>query len=145
MANAIRTVMPNNKTSFVMRKSNGCVDISCYSNRWEELLGWQAGKGSKFYQKVSIPEWIFNRKNFAAACLKGLIETDGSIYRDRGYWMVNFVTTIPKLADDAMKLFLKTGFRPNLYKLNRSTRTKYTIRLSQDADRLVKLLQLAKN
>src|SRR3989344_1233893 len=35
---ALQEVMPNNKVSVVNKKEN-CVDISCYSNKWENLLG----------------------------------------------------------------------------------------------------------
>ncbi len=34
---SISLMMPNNKVSLVARKDN-CVDISCYSNKWEDLL-----------------------------------------------------------------------------------------------------------
>ena len=35
--------------------------------------------------KICIPEWIYREYNPIVPCLRGLIETDGSIYRDRGY------------------------------------------------------------
>ena len=61
------------------------------SNQLEELLGWDACKGPKYLQNVSVPEWIKTKKEYYTSCLRGLIETDGSIYSDRGYKMVNFV------------------------------------------------------
>lgn len=144
LTQAIQKLLPENKVSLIKRTKR-CVDISCYSNRWEKWLGWEAGKGSKFHQNVSIPSWIFRQKSFAAACLKGLLETDGSIYRDRQYPMINFVTTIPRLANDVVILFRSIGFQPHLYKLIRTTKTKYTIRLSKDTERLVKLIRLSKD
>ena len=106
-------IMPDNKVSIVNRKDN-CVDISCYSNKWEELLGWQVGRGSKYDQKVSVPHWIKSDKKFVIWCLKGLFETDGSLYIDRTYKMVNFATSIPKLASDVMEMISKIGFKANM-------------------------------
>ena len=35
---SLQLLLPNNKTSLVFRKSN-CVDVSCYSNHFEHILG----------------------------------------------------------------------------------------------------------
>jgi len=99
---AIQELMPKNKVSIVRGGKKSYCDISCYSNQWEQLLGWHVGAGSKIKQKIRIPGWIFSKKIYLKRCLKGLFETDGSIYLDRGYLMVNFVTAIPTLASDAM-------------------------------------------
>jgi len=79
---AIQKVMPLNKVSIQPRKGN-CVDISCYSNKWENILGWKVGFGSKYAQNISVPSWIKRNKKYCKACLKGLFETDGSVYEDR--------------------------------------------------------------
>src|SRR3989338_4408887 len=96
----IQHVLPENKVSIVLRKKN-CVDVSCFSNHWEAILGWYVGKGSKFAQKVSVPDWIKTNADYAKWCLKGLIETDGSVYFDRGYPMVMYTSIIPNLTNDA--------------------------------------------
>jgi len=36
--------------------------------------------GNKILNQVGIPEWIFEKKEYIIACLKGLLDTDGSIY-----------------------------------------------------------------
>ena len=96
IADSLDLLFPDNKISFIQRK--GCVDVSVYSNHLEKLLGWKANNGPKYEQKVSVPKWIKNKKVYTTRCLKGLIETDGSIYYDRGYKMVIFTTVIPELA-----------------------------------------------
>ena len=80
------------KVGIVERK--GCADISVYSNRLEKTLGWYAKKGSKFVQKVSVPNWIKENKQYSIHCLRGLLETYGSIYNDRGYKMVGFTLIV---------------------------------------------------
>ena len=50
-------------------------------------------------------------------CLQGLIETDGSIYTDRGYQMVIFSTVIAELAQQVELMMRSLGFRPHVYKV----------------------------
>ena len=141
---SIQTLLPNNKVSIVRRPKN-CVDVSCYSNRWENWLGWKVGNGSKIHQRISVPQWIKKNRIFTIQCPRGLFETDGSIYRDRGYWMINFVTMIPDLASDVLSLVSKIGFKAHFYKTPQNTKLKYTVRVSTDADRFIKTLSLSKD
>lgn len=144
---AIQEILPRNKVS-IIKRARSYVDISCYSNRWEEWLGWRVGKGSKIHQNVSIPVWIKSREDFSSACLRGLLETDGSIYMDRGYKMVNFVTAIPKLAHDVMDIVQALGFIAHLGTVERVAahcQPKYTVRISRDVERFIGKIGLRKN
>ena len=142
---AIQEVMPDNKVSIVHKKEN-CIDISCYSNKWENLLGWKAADGSKFNQKISVPNWIKKDRASSTSCLRGLIETDGSVYRDRKYLTINFVTIIPNLAEDVMRMIVSLGFKPNLQEHNpQNGETKYTIRVSRRASELLGILGVDKS
>lgn len=137
--------MPYNKVSIVRRKES-CLDISCYSNKWEKLLGWTAKGGPKFKQKVSVPDWIKNDKELVAFCLRGLIETDGSVYKDRGYLTVNFVTIIPNLAKDVMDIIISLGFKPNLQiHYPKNVATKYTIRISKKTREFIEMTRIDKS
>ena len=49
---------------------------------------------------MSVPAWIKRRHEYRVACLKGLFETDGSIYSDRGYPMAMFASASVDLAWD---------------------------------------------
>lgn len=142
---SIRKILPKNKISLVKRVDN-CVDISCYSNKWEVLLGWTAKDGPKHKQRVSIPEWIKKDKKFILPCLKGLFETDGSIYFDRKYKMVNFTTVIPNLANDVVEIIRKTGFNPNMQINERKNgKTKYTVRISKNTEDFLKTVKIDKS
>ena len=146
ISQTIQALLPKNKVSIIKRSKN-YLDISCYSNQWENWLGWSAGKGSKFKQNVSIPGWILEKEEFLIPCLKGLIETDGSIYRDRGYLMINFVTTIEQLASDVMTMLFKLGFKASISSFaskNEKHRLKHTIRICQNAEKLIEVLGLSK-
>lgn len=140
----IQKLLPQNKVSIIKRAKNFC-DISCYSNRWENWLGWKANNGSKYKQNVSIPIWIKKNKKYSKLCLKSLIETDGSIYTDRGYKMVNFVTIIPQLAKDAFELMANLGFKPNIYKISTKNSPRYNIRISKHVNQFIKAVDLSKS
>jgi len=142
---AIKLVLPENKVSITKRKPS-CVDISCYSNELEDLLGWRAKGGSKEKQKVSIPDWIMKNKTYSKKCLRGLFETDGSIYTDRKYLMANFVTIIPTLAENVMAMIGNLGFKPNIQKFKaKNGKIKHTIRISKNTLKFVKLIGVEKN
>lgn len=140
---ALRKILPNNKVS-IIKRSERCFDISCYSQKWEQWLGWKSEGGGKYQQNVSVPKWILKNRKFTLSCLQGLIETDGSIYHDRGYQMVNFITTLPQLAQDVLAMVRKLGFQPHLYIFSGKHKKKYTIRLSRNVPAFIKLLGLKK-
>ena len=144
---AIQQLLPKNKVSIVNRLNHGGTwcDISCYSNKWEVFLNWRAKGGSKYKQKISVPVWIRANKKYTKSCLKGLFETDGCIYNDRGYQMVNFVTIIPELACDVISMIKDIGFQPRKYTIETKTKTRYNVRISKDVDSFIKTIKLKKD
>ena len=141
---SIRKILPDNKIQIVNRK--GCFDVSCYSNYWPKILGWHPDKGSKYVQKVKIPVWILEDPKYTRKCLKGLFETDGCIYIDRKYKMANFVSTIPSLAMQVYESIKFLGYRPNLQTVvPKIGKEKYTIRLSRNAEKFIKEINMEKD
>lgn len=144
---AIKKILPYNKVSLIKRAKT-YVDISCYSNQWEGWLGWKVGNGSKIRQNVSLPEWIKARNDFSLACLRGLLETDGSFYMDRGYKMVNFTTAIPKLAYEVLGIIQRIGFTAHLSRVDGVAahhQPKYTVRISRDVEKFIKKVGFEKS
>jgi DNA-binding transcriptional regulator WhiA len=149
IVDSLQSLLPQNKVSIVERKE-GCSDISVYSNHLEKLLGWKVGKGSKFMQEVSIPDRIKQNKKCRINCLRGLIETDGSIYFDRGYRTVSFSTIIPELANDVFQMIGSLGFNPNIYRIKRGSKYNfdqkiiYCIRLSKNVSKFLEIVRPGK-
>ncbi len=149
---SLQELLPDNKVSVVDRKEN-CADVSVFSNHLENLLGWQANKGSKFIQRVSIPNWIKQKKEYKINCLKWLIETDGSIYFDRGYKMIMFTTIITELAKNVYNSIISLGFKPHFYKIKRRKINKYNfnqkivyhVRLSKNVSEFLNIVHIEKN
>ncbi|MBI2048038.1 MAG: hypothetical protein HYT27_02770, partial [Parcubacteria group bacterium] len=142
---SLSELFPENKIGLIRRKAN-CVDVWVYSNHLEKLLGWKAADGSKFKQNVSTPKWIYESKKYKIQYLRGLIETDGSIYNDRGYTMVIFSTIIPKLAKNIKDIMFSLGFRPMFYKIKQNktisgSRFKYQVRLSRNVEEFLDLIK----
>jgi hypothetical protein len=145
MQQALSILFPNNKVSIRYRNPSTCFDISVYSNKLNDLLPWTCGKGTKLEQNAHVPNWILENLSYSRECLKGLLETDGCIYIDRGYRMVNFTNYSSLLAKNVQAMIASLGFRSALYttKLN-EIKYKYSIRITKDAENLIKFLDLKK-
>ena len=79
--------------------------------------------------------------------MKGLIETDGSVYLDKKYKMVNFVTIIPNIASDVMEMISKIGFKSNIQRIKESKnqKMKYTIRISIKTEEFINTVNINKS
>ncbi len=141
---SLQKFLPDNKVFVCNSIKKTSVDIVCYSNYLENLLGWKAKGGSKYYQKVEIPDWILRDKDFIRECLRGLVQTDGSIYIDRGYKMVNMVSNIESLAKSTIGAIISLGYKPNTQVHNDPKTRKYTIRISKDVNKFIKDIKLWK-
>ena len=146
IAHSLKLLFPGNSVSLVGSKGN-YVNVSVYSNHLELLLGWKALGGSKHLQNVEVPAWIRADKSLSIPCLRGLIETDGAIYKDRGYPMVIFSTIIPRLARQVEAMMRGLGFHPHLYGTPRGATLdslKYQVRLSQNVPAFLALVNPSK-
>jgi hypothetical protein len=147
IAIALKDLLPANRVSLVATRGN-CVNVSVYSNQLEALLGWKALGGSKQRQNVRVPEWVSGDRTLTISCLRGLIETDGTVYSDRGYRMVMFSSVILNLAQQVKGMFEGLGFKPRFYEIHpRETQmsTKYQVRLSRDVQPFLDLVKPQKD
>lgn len=60
--------------------SNGADIVVSSSNLVNCLVGQELKTGNKVKNQVDIPEWINRNTEYQKACLRGLIDTDGSFY-----------------------------------------------------------------
>lgn len=78
--------------------------------------------GNKIKQQLDIPVWIKSDQKFGMACLRGLVDTDGSIfthrYRVKGIWYaykkLSFTSASKLLRVSVYGLFQKLGFHPRM-------------------------------
>lgn len=96
-------------------------------------------------QNVSVPSWIQQDDKYKIPCLRGLLETDGCIYNDRGYPMVMVTSVIPQLAHDAFDMMTSLGFKPHTYSPTDNSghgrRTRYRVRLSKRVTEFLDLVR----
>lgn len=130
---ALHVLFPKNKVSYV-RRSDNCFDISIYSNKLNDLLPWKLGRGTKIEQHAHVPDWILREKKYSLACLRGLIQTDGYVYTDRGYKMMQFVSCTEELSQDVFTIISDLGYAPRMYKIPTRTLFKYVVRLSKNTN-----------
>lgn len=143
---ALQKIFPNNKVSICKMKKGTYIDISVYSNTLKDLMPWEFGKGSKFAQQAHVPQWILKHKSYLKNCLKGLLQTDGSIYYDRNYIMVNFTNLTKPLVDDVYNMITTLGYRPRLYSSKQKNgNIKHVVRLSRNVQSFLNEIKLRKN
>ncbi len=68
---------------------------------------------NKVKAQVDVPPWIFTKDDFMRAALRGLIDTDGSIYRLRYGLQIEFCNRSIPLLHSARRLFIELGFHPS--------------------------------
>lgn len=69
-------------SSKYIRDKLGSADIIVTGRNLIEFLETKGiKKGNKVVNQIDVPSWIFENKKYQVACLKGLFDTDGSIYQ----------------------------------------------------------------
>lgn len=68
---------------------------------------------NKVKEQVGIPEWIKSDKIFMRAALRGLYDTDGSVYRLRYGMQISFCNHSRQLSEEVRNLLVALGFSPS--------------------------------
>ena len=142
----LQNILPDNKVSLCKHSSAHCIDVSVYSNKLNHIIPWTVGAGTKIDQQAHVPTWIIEISEFSKSCLRGLLQTDGSIYLDRKYLMVNFTNLIQPLITDVHSMILNLEFKPRVYSsIQKNGNRKYVVRLSSNVEKFIDLIKLSKN
>ena len=64
------------------------------------------GSGHKIRRQIRIPKWIINNRKFRIACLRGLVDTDGSVFTHK-YRVQGKLYRYPKLSFASMSAPLR--------------------------------------
>ncbi len=100
------------------------LDLVCSSVQCVELLeSFGLKRGNKVRQQVDLPDWIWRKDAYRVACLRGLIDTDGSVYRHRyvvngktySYVKLCFASRSQPLLSSAKRLFESLQFFPTIH------------------------------
>ncbi len=93
----------------------------------EYLVSVGLPKGDKIRAGLDIPEWILRDENLLKSCIRGLFDTDGSIYLEThtikgkkySYSRWSFVSASEPLRETVYEVLNNLGFEPKL-RMNRS-------------------------
>lgn len=94
------------KPSIRYRKNKNCLVIEVSSiNLVEFLVGKGLPVGNKIQQHIDMPIWIKSSEKYSKACVRGIFDTDGSIFqeihnikkRQYSYCRMSFVSASPNL------------------------------------------------
>lgn len=103
--------------SIIQSKVCDCAYFTIYGKRLVEFLKANGLKaGNKVKNNVGIPSWIKENPSFLKSCLKGLIDTDGSVHqisKTNKNLRIDFTNHSKKLLEDAHSSFIKLGFNPS--------------------------------
>ncbi len=118
------------KPSVYKKKKFSAIDISVSRTDMVEFcqsLGLKIG--NKVKQQIDIPDWIKKNKSFQVACIRGLIDTDGSVFTHRyksgrniySYKKMDFGSASISLRNSVCKIMNDCGINSRIAK-NRTVR-----------------------
>lgn len=100
------------KPKIAFRKT-GCKDVYLGS---VEITGWLMKEGlvyNKGRSQVDIPRWIFRKKEFMRRCIRGLFDTDGSVYKLRWGVQISFTNKSMPMLRSFRKMLRSLGYQPS--------------------------------
>ncbi|MBI2610608.1 hypothetical protein HYW60_01575 [Candidatus Kaiserbacteria bacterium] len=109
--------------SKIMRKGDIAVRLTCSRTEMVRIcIGIGLKKGNKLKQNLDIPLWIMRNPQYARACLRGLMDTDGCIFNEchniRGkrycYPRLSLVSASEQLRHSVKRILHEHGFSPTL-------------------------------
>jgi len=96
--------------------------------RWLRDMGLRS---NKVRDQVDIPAWIFERKEYIVSTIRGLIDTDGSVYKLRFGTQISFTNYSVPLLGSFRRALVEIGLQPskisgkNVYITRRADLTRY--------------------
>lgn len=103
----LRDIFQIEPNIFIDKRNNG---ISLRLNKKsiiEALINLGLKTGNKKLNQVSVPAWIKKNKKYVIACLRGLFDTDGSIFLIGDAIKINFVNSSYHLVSDFLEMCQK--------------------------------------
>jgi len=112
-------IIPNKST----RKKQKAVSLCISRSELVNFLHAHGLKiGNKIRQELDIPSWILSRKSWTINCIKGIMDTDGSVFGERhkykdkvyNYPRIHFVSASEKLLNSIYKILCSFDLKPFL-------------------------------
>jgi len=83
-------------------------------------------QGNKIKQQVDIPDWVKRYNQYAIACVRGLVDTDGCVFNHRykvngkpyGYKKLSFKSSSKPMITSVYKILENEGIKPRIARNN---------------------------
>lgn len=130
-----------------LRKGQDCWRVAYSSIRLVKFFNTQGlASGSKGKYQADFPDWIKNNQIYAIACVRGMFDTDGSVYLDRhriggkDYFNISVAITsyIPTLLGSIGVALKNMGFSPTI-----SVRRNLLLRKSKEIEHFFDMVKPA--
>ncbi len=93
--------------------------------------------GNKKENEAKIPDWIMKDKMYIRACIRGLFDTDGTVFEQKGNLKIELASGIPSLQKTFYKLMIMIGFNKKWSKPNSSNVSRYGIYSKEDVNKFI--------
>jgi len=92
--------------------NGGCIRGRIYQKQISSRLGVPSGK--RRYTKIGVPNWIWQKRKYLTACLRGLFEAEGSysVHLPTCTYNFQFSNRNVKILDDVERGLKILGYRP---------------------------------
>jgi len=100
---------------FYQSKNSNCFYVLLHGIKLVQYLSEKGLKdGNKIKNQATIPKWVWKEDSYLKACIKGLYDTDGSVYELLPHWpglfQISFDNNNFTLLKDVRKALIKLGF-----------------------------------
>jgi len=113
ISHLVRRVLKK-EPSVIKRSRENCIDVCLYMQEVNRSLGLPVG--NKIKNSVTIPKWIFGRRQYLTKCVKGLFETDGHYGSSKKFHVeyIQFCNESESLRKSVFRALESLGYSPQL-------------------------------
>lgn len=106
----------NLKPKYKILRNSNCLYVRLQGKKTFKFMVKKGLKpGNKKKNNQGIPSWIFTNDQLLKSCIRGLFDTDGSVYlcgNGSLFPRIGLDCSIPRLREDISKALQKLGYRP---------------------------------
>lgn len=110
----------------ITTRKTGYVDVYLGSTRVTQWLMQEGLVFHKVTSQVNVPQWIFSKKVYIRALLRGFFDTDGSVYELRHGIQISFTNMSNPLLHSLHNMLCALGYSPSAISAHRVYLTKRT-------------------
>ena len=132
-----KSVFKINLREYYHTKQNELILYTYSKFVFKNLVDYGLVSGNKKLNNVRIPNWIMNNKEFAKACVRGLMDTDGSVFYHKNSVKIELSSGIPNLHDSFEKSMRSLGFNKRWSQENTNGVRRYGLYSKSDIEKYI--------